>query len=313
MIKFKGCVIINKLLSNKSIIGHLLALLTIVIWGTTFIATKVLLVDFSPMEILFFRFLMAYLVLLAIKPKFIKPVSWKEEGIFFLASASGISLYQYLENLSLEYTSPSNVSIIIACSAFFTALFSKLILKNEKISKFFFLGFIVSIIGVALVSYTDDASSNTSSIGDLIALSAAVLWGIYSVSVKITSSYQYSPLLVTRRIMFYGTVSLIPFCIFGNQDLSLGRFLDIENLLLMAFLGLLASALCFFTWNLAVNYIGAVKTGLYIYFSPVVTIIFEAIVFSTVPTWLGGLGTVLILIGLYVSSIKTKESKNSCQ
>ena len=295
------------LLRNKKILGHLLAIFTILIWGTTFIATTVLLVDFSPLEILLFRFLLGYLALLAVKPKFIKAVSWKQEGIFILASISGISLYQYLENLSLEYTSPSNASIIIACSAFFTAIFSKLILKDEKISKLFFLGFIISIIGVALVSFNGNVQSGIFPIGDIIALVCAVLWGIYSVTVKIGSTYKYSSLLVTRRIMFYGTVILIPICLFTNQDLSLSRFLDMENLLLMLFLGLLASALSFFTWNLAVEYIGAVNTGLYIYFNPVVTIIFDVIFLEAEIKTMGVIGTVLILIGLVVSTYKNNK------
>lgn len=259
------------------------------------------------MEILLFRFLLGYLTLLAIKPKIIKPISWKQELIFFLASVSGISLYQYLENLSLKYTSASNVSIIGACSVFFTAIFSILLLKDEKVNKFFFFGFIISIIGVAFVSYTAEGEIGMFSKGDIIALSSTILWGFYSVFIKIASKYKYSSILVTKRIMFYGTISLIPFCIFGNQDFSLGRFGDIENLLLMLFLGVLASAICFFTWNLAVEYIGPVKTGTYFYFSPVITIIFDMIFLNKELELLGVLGTMLILIGLYVSSIKKKE------
>ena len=298
-------------LKNKKLIGHLLAIFTIIVWGTTFIATKILLKDFSPMEILFFRFLLGYLALLAVKPKFIKAVSWKQEGIFFLASISGISLYQYLENLSLEYTTASNVSIIIACSAFFTAIFSKIFLKDEKITKFFFLGFIVSIIGVALVSFNGNVETGVFPLGDLIAIGCALLWGIYSVSVKIASSYKYDSLLVTRRIMFYGTIVLVPFCIFGNQDMSLGRFANMENLLLMLFLGLIASSLCFFTWNLAVEYIGAVQTGLYIYFNPVVTIIFGMIFLDEKLRFMGVIGTILIFIGLIVSSIDKADKNKS--
>ena len=295
-------------LNNKKLIGHLLAIFTIIVWGTTFIATKILLKDFSPMEILFFRFLLGYLALLAVKPKFIKAVSWKQEGIFFLASISGISLYQYLENLSLEYTTASNVSIIIACSAFFTAIFSKLVLKDEKISKFFFLGFIVSIIGVALVSFNGNVQTGIFPLGDIIAIACAVLWGIYSVTVKIASSYKYSSLLVTRRIMFYGTVILIPICLFTKKDLTLTRFLNMENLLLMLFLGLLASAVCFFTWNVAVEYFGAVSTGLYIYFNPVVTIIFGMFILDEKLRFMGVIGTILIIIGLVLSTLKNKET-----
>lgn len=49
--------------------GHLAAVLTILIWGTTFVSTKVLLEDFSPMEILFYRFLLGLIVLLIVHPR----------------------------------------------------------------------------------------------------------------------------------------------------------------------------------------------------------------------------------------------------
>ena len=75
----------------------------------------------------------------------------------------------------------------------------------------------------------------------------------------------------------------------------------------MLFLGLLASALCFFTWNLAVEYIGAVNTGLYIYFNPVVTIIFDVIFLEAEIKTMGVIGTVLILIGLVVSTYKNNK------
>lgn len=295
------------ILNNKKTFGHILAAFTILVWGTTFVATKILLVEFSPMEILFFRFLIGYLILLAVKPKFIKPVSFKQEGLFILASISGVSLYQYLENLSLEYTSASNVSIIIACSTFFIAIFSKIFFKDKSITRYFFYGFIISIIGVGLVSYNGTETTGFFPKGDLIALFAAVLWGVYSVVVKLIEKYDYSSLLVTRRILFYGTVILIPFCIFGKQDLTLSRFSNLENLMLMLFLGVVASAICFFTWNLAVKYIGAVSTGLYIYFNPVVTIIFGIIILNEKLTLMGVVGTILIICGLFLSTYKKQE------
>ena len=54
---------------NKDFSGHLAALLTIFIWGTTFISTKILLTDFKPIEILFFRFLIGLFILILIYPK----------------------------------------------------------------------------------------------------------------------------------------------------------------------------------------------------------------------------------------------------
>ena len=72
--------------------GHLAALLTIVIWGTTFISTKVLLVDFQPVEILFIRFMMGFLALLAVCPRRLQGVTRRQEGLFALAGLCGVFL-----------------------------------------------------------------------------------------------------------------------------------------------------------------------------------------------------------------------------
>ena len=78
-------------MENRKTLGHLAALLTIVIWGTTFISTKILLVDFQPVEILFFRFVMGFLVLLAAYPHILKTADYKQELTFALAGLCGIA------------------------------------------------------------------------------------------------------------------------------------------------------------------------------------------------------------------------------
>ena len=91
-------------MGNKKTFGHLAALFTIVIWGTTFISTKILLVNFKPVEILFFRFVMGFMILLVISLKRLKTKSRKEELSFVLAGLCGICLYYLLENIALTYT-----------------------------------------------------------------------------------------------------------------------------------------------------------------------------------------------------------------
>lgn len=101
-------------MEHKKTIGHLTALLTIMIWGTTFISTKILLVDFKPVEILFFRFVMGFLVLFVAYPKKLKIADYKQELTFTAAGLCGICLYYLLENIALTYTLASNVGIIIS-------------------------------------------------------------------------------------------------------------------------------------------------------------------------------------------------------
>lgn len=100
------------MMENKHVMGHLAALFTVVIWGTTFISTKVLLVDFHPVEILFFRFVMGFLMLFLARPHRLKHVSVKRELTFMAAGLCGICLYYLLENIALTFTMVSNVGVL---------------------------------------------------------------------------------------------------------------------------------------------------------------------------------------------------------
>ena len=107
-------------------------MITIVIWGTTFISTKILLADFTPIEILFFRFLFGLLVLMVVYPKRLKIKEQKQEITFAMAGLCGICLYYLLENIALTYTMASNVGIIISVAPFFTAVLSHVFIKQKE-------------------------------------------------------------------------------------------------------------------------------------------------------------------------------------
>lgn len=168
-------------MGNKKTFGHLAALLTIVIWGTTFISTKILLVDFKPVEILFFRFVTGFFVLLVISPKRLKTANRKEELTFAVAGLCGICLYYLLENVALTYTLASNVGVIISVAPFFTAILAHLFMKSEeKLRVQFFAGFIVAMVGIVLISFNGQ-ELELNPMGDLLAIVAALVWAFYSI------------------------------------------------------------------------------------------------------------------------------------
>ncbi|MDE5984236.1 MAG: DMT family transporter, partial [Eubacterium sp.] len=136
------------MIKNKSG-GHILAAITIFIWATTFVSTKVLLESFAPIEILVFRFITGLIVLALVYPKILKFQGVKNELLLAAAGLCGICLYYLLENISLTYTTASNVGIIVAAAPFFTAIFSKLFLdEKEKLSTNFIIGFILAMTGI---------------------------------------------------------------------------------------------------------------------------------------------------------------------
>lgn len=295
-------------MESKRTAGHLAALFTIIIWGTTFISTKVLLVDFKPVEILFFRFVMGFAALFLVCPHRPKAVSRKQEAAFVLAGLCGICLYYLLENIALTYTMASNVGVIISVAPFFTAMLSRLFLKSEgKLRANFFIGFVVAMAGVVLISF-NGSKLELNPMGDILAVLAAFVWACYSILTRKNSSFGYPVILTTRRTFFYGILFMIPALFFLDFEIGLERFADITHLLNILYLGLGASALCFVTWNLAVKVLGAVKTSIYIYMVPVITVVTSVLVLKEPVTWGSAVGTVLAVAGLFLSEHNGKGS-----
>ena len=178
-------------MENKNLAGHIAALYTIILWGTTFISTKILLVGFQPIEILFFRFVIGFIILFIIYPKCLRGVTYKQEFLFIATGFCGICLYYLLENIALTITTASNVGVIISVSPFFTAVLSRLFLKAEtKIKINFLIGFFVAMIGIVLISF-NGSKLKLNPIGDILAVAAAFVWACYSVLIKKIASFHY--------------------------------------------------------------------------------------------------------------------------
>ncbi len=288
-------------MEQKKTAGHLAALLTIVIWGTTFISTKVLLVDFQPVEILFFRFVMGFLALTAVYPHRLKKTTRAQEITFAAAGLCGVCLYYLLENIALTYTMASNVGVIISVAPFFTAILSQMFLKqDEKLKPGFFVGFVIAMAGIILISF-NGVKLHVNPVGDLLALLAAFVWACYSVFTRKISGYGYPTVLTTRRIFFYGLLFMVPALFWFDFRLDLMRFANPVYFLNILFLGLGASALCFVTWNFAVRLLGAVRTSIYIYMVPVITLAASVLILKEPVTWMTGVGMALTLAGLFLS------------
>ncbi|MEY8392666.1 DMT family transporter [Lachnospiraceae bacterium 45-W7] len=296
-------------MDNGTGTGHIAALVTIVIWGTTFISTKILLADFTPIEILFFRFLLGLLVLIAVHPKRLRIKDIKQEFTFAAAGLCGICLYYLLENIALTVTTASNVGVIISVSPFFTAVLSHIFRKTEeKLKTQFFIGFIVAMTGICLISFSG-SELELNPVGDILAVVAAFVWAVYSLLTKKISGYGYHTLQTTKRIFTYGILFMLPFLFVFDFRLNVQKFINPVYILNLVYLGLGASALCFVTWNYAVKMLGAVKTSVYIYIVPVITVVTSMIVLREEITWMAAIGIGLTLIGLFLSESKFRFKK----
>lgn len=285
---------------DKTPTGHLAAFITILIWGTTFISTKVLLKTFSPVEILFIRFVMGYLALWLVCPRTLKLDSRRQEPLFMAAGLCGITMYYLLENIALTFTLASNVGVIISIAPFFTAILSCLFLGGTRPGRQFFIGFLLAMAGIFLLSF-GSSSLSINPMGDILAVAAAIIWAVYSTLTKKISALGYGTIQTTRRTFFYGLIFMIPALALMDFNVSLSQVTSPLNLCNLLFLGLGASALCFVTWNLAVKILGSVRTSVYIYMVPVITTVSSALVLKEPVTMTAVCGIALTLAGLFLS------------
>ena len=287
-------------MNDKKLFLNLLALITVVIWAATFISSKILLNTFTPLEVMFFRFVIAYFLLLIIHPKFHKIDSLKEEAMFLLSGITGGSLYFLTENSAVKISQVSNVGLIVATAPIITALLAHFFTKGEKLNKNLFLGFVIAISGVILVMFNGNFMLKLNPLGDILALCAAVSWSVYSIITK-KLGCKYNPLYLTRKIFFYALLTMIPFLFTSEFNFDISKFLTFEVMSNLLFLGIVASSICYVMWNFTVNKLGVVKTNNYIYLIPAITLILSVTILHEKITFYSGIGALLIFLGVYVS------------
>ncbi|AWK51885.1 EamA family transporter [Clostridium beijerinckii] len=287
-------------MKDKKILLNLLALITVVIWATTFISSKILLNTFTPLEVMFYRFVIAYFLLLIIHPKFHKIDSLKEEAMFLLSGITGGSLYFLAENSAVKISQVSNVGLIVATAPIITALLAHFFTKGEKLNKNLFFGFLIAISGVFLVMFNGNFMLKLNPTGDILALCAALSWSIYSITTKKFGS-KYNYLYLTRKIFFYALLTMIPFLFTSEFNFDISKLLTFSVISNLLFLGIVASSLCYVVWNFTVDKLGVVKTNNYIYLIPAITLILSVLVLHEKITLFSSLGALLIFLGVYVS------------
>mgnify|MGYP000906742058 CR=1 FL=1 len=286
---------------SKTYGGHLMAIITVIIWGTTFVSTKVLINNsLTPVEILIYRFTIAYICIWFISPKKLWADNPKDEFLLILTGLTGGSLYFLAENTALEHTLASNVGLIISTTPVVTALVQYLVDRRERIGKNLIFGSLIALLGVAFVVFNGSFVLQLSPLGDFLTLVAALMWAFYCLFFRKLVD-RYSTVFITRKVFFYGVITVLPALIFRPVTLSpevFARPVVIFNLL---FLGVVASMLCYIMWNLAVKRIGTMHTANYLYITPLVTLFTSAIAIDEPITWIAILGCILILGGVYMA------------
>ncbi len=286
---------------NENRLYHVVALVTAALWGTTFVSSKILLDEgLSPAEIMALRFALAYVCILPFAPRRLFADNLRDEAAMAVLGITGGSMYFLLENTALVYTHASNVAIIIASTPLLTTLAVQATGRGERAGRGLYLCSLLSLTGVAMVVFNGQFILKLNPKGDLLTLGAALMWVAYSL-VVLRLKDRYSSLFTTRKIFFYGVATLLPYFAFRPFEADWATLLRPAVAGNLLYLGIVASLVCYWTWNLSIEKLGAIRATNYLYLNPVVAMITAAAVLGERITAMAVAGAALILLGVWMA------------
>ena len=291
---------------------HIVAFVVVAVWGSTFVFTKLLLLSgLSAAQIFTLRFIIAYLLLMGFsltRRSFrLMSHSLRDEMLMFALGVSGGSLYFLTENSAMNYTTTTNTSLIVCLCPLFAALLISAFYKSERLHGVQIIGTVLAAVGVAVVVLNGHFVLHLSPRGDALAFAACLCWAVYSL-MMIPAGRRYDTVFITRKVFFYGLLSMIPYFLFCPDFPPAEVVFRPSIMANLLFLGCVASMLCFVAWNWVLKRLGAMTATNYVYFNPVTTVLFAWLVLSEQITVYFLTGTLLILLGMYFADSKRPEA-----
>lgn len=293
------------MLKNSTFLHHLTAFIVVAIWGSTFVFTKLLLMNgLTAAQIFTLRFIIAYLLLLvfSLTRRFFRLWSknWKDELLMMGLGLTGGSLYFLTENNAMNYTTTTNTSLIVCSCPLFSSLLIGLFYRSERMRPIQTAGTLMAFLGVVLVVLNGRFVLHLSPIGDALALCAMLCWAVYSL-LMIPANKRYDAVFITRKVFIYGLLTMIPYYIVHPEMPQMNVMFKPDVFFNLLFLGSIASMACFLAWTWVMDKLGAIVATNYVYVNPLTTIIFAWwILHEQITPWFL-LGTVLILVGMYLA------------
>ncbi len=255
--------------------GKIAMYVTLFIWGTTFVTSKMVLQEMAPLQLTFIRFLIGFLLLapFAARQGFrLKQVfSWK----YVLFGLTGTTLYYALQNVGMTFTSVSSTSLILAIVPALTTLLAVIFLK-ERLDRKQVLGIALVTIGVALISLNDflkpgSASGSNPRLGNLLIFCSALAWAVYTIQGRRMMA-EVPAIVATTAGMGAGALLLTPFM--GWEIATRGLTLNVGLLTWVGvlYLSIAASGLTSFLWNYALHYFSASEASAYLNLVPIIAV-----------------------------------------
>ncbi len=281
--------------------------LTILFWAINTVIAKAVIMDIKPMALSFYRWFLACIFLFPFAVPHLKKdmVLIKQHiGFLFFLSIPSVAAYNSILYLGAQYTSATNISLVVATMPVMTIIFSW-ILNREKPFALQTFGIIVSIIGVLIIISKGSwqvLSTLSFNPGDLLIVLSIASWSFYSVLLK-KNHIDISPISFLTVLIFFGVLCILPFYLWEFTVFK-GFELKPGNIIIFLYLGIFPSILSYLCWNFGVKTAGASIASIFMYLLPVFTSIIAYLFLNESLLLYHFAGGILILFGLIMSFFK---------
>lgn len=268
---------------------YLMAFGSVVLWGASFPLTKAALAEIGPTSLAFLRWALSAVVLFAWLAVTVARRASRVVGITPAAAAlpqtglaallrqegftlawvalTGVTLFYFLENMAMRYTTATNASVLSNFTSVFIVLISALVL-HERLARLEWAAMGLAFIGAVLVSLGASRVSfgGQSLIGDALMVAASFFGALYSIGGKRLSE-QHDPLVVTTIVAALGALFLLPLALLEGLHLDLS--IQVWGLILL--LGIGAGAFANLWWLILLRYTRASRAAVALLAIPVVS------------------------------------------
>ena len=290
-------------MTDSKMLPYLEATFAVVVWGASFIATKVALRDISPISIVWLRFSMGVVILglvVAVRKQFAR-VKPGDLPYFALLGFLGITFHQWLQSNALQTSDAGTTAWIVSTTPVFMALLGWTLLK-EQLGWITITGILLAFAGVLMVVYDGNFSAislrSFGKPGDILILISAVNWAVVSVLSRRGLKTHPASLMMFYIMSFGWLFTSILF--FATQDFSELSRLTRDGWLGIVFLGIFCSGLAYIAWYDALQALTTAQTGVFLYIEPLVAVVVAFFILSEAITAASLLGGGIIILGVWL-------------
>ena len=287
--------------------------LTIFFWSINTVIARAVILEIKPMTLSFYRWFLALIFILPFALPYLKKdikLIKQNIGFLFFLSIPSVAAYNSILYLGAQYTTATNISLVVATMPVMTILFSWA-MNKEKPFVLQTLGIMISIFGVLVIISKGSWQVLTTlsfNPGDLLIVLSIASWAFYSVLLK-KREINISPISFLTMIIFFGVLSILPFYLWEFSVFK-GFELNSNNIIIFLYLGIFPSILSYLCWNFGVKTAGASIASVFMYLLPVFTSIIAYFFLDENLFFYHFTGGWLILFGLIMSSQKQTTDSN---